>query len=71
MEFANRKSVHDDLRKYTHLSKDGGYIEVTEWVNGEGIDIVIENGDTKVVSLSYGELEAIEYLQKALMYEES
>ena len=30
MEFASRKSVHDDLKKYDYLSKDSGYVEVTE-----------------------------------------
>lgn len=69
MEFASRKSVHDDLKKYDYLSKDSGYVEVTEWVNGEGIDITIESGSTKLISLTYGELDAINHLQNALMYE--
>lgn len=69
MEFASRKSVHDDLKKYDYLSKDGGYVEVTEWVNGEGIDVTIESGSTKLISLTYGELDAINHLQNALRYE--
>lgn len=69
MEFASRKSVHDDLKKYDYLSKDSGYIEVTEWVNGEGIDVTIESDNTKLISLTYGELNAINYLQNALRYE--
>lgn len=69
MEFANRKSVHDDLKKYDYLSKDNGYIEVAEWVNGEGIDITIESSGVKLISLTYGELEAINHLQNALRYE--
>lgn len=67
MEFTSRKSVHDNLKKYDYLSKEG-YIEVTEWANGEGIDINIENGTNKYISLSYGELDAINYLQKSLEY---
>lgn len=69
MEFASRKSVHDDLKKYDYLSKDSGYVEVTEWVNGEGIDVTIESGGTKLISLTYGELDAINHLQNALRYE--
>ena len=69
MEFASRKSVHDDLKKYDYLSKDSGYIEVTEWANGEGIDVTIESGSTKLISLTYGELDAINHLQNALRYE--
>lgn len=69
MEFASRKSIHDDLKKYDYLSKDSGYVEVTEWVNGEGIDVTIESGSTKLISLTYGELDAINHLQNALRYE--
>lgn len=69
MEFASRKSVHDDLKKYDYLSKDSGYVEVTEWVNGEGIDVTIESDNTKLISLTYGELNAINHLQNALRYE--
>lgn len=69
MEFASRKSVHDDLKKYDYLSKDSGYIGVTEWLNGEGIDVTIESNGTKLISLTYGELDAINYLQNALRYE--
>ena len=69
MEFSSRKSVHDDLKKYDYLSKDSGYVEVTEWVNGEGIDVTIESDNTKLISLTYGELNAINYLQNALRYE--
>lgn len=68
MEFVNRKSVHDDLKKYDYLSKDSGYIEVTEWTNGEGIDITIEDNGLKLISLTYGELDAINHLQNALRY---
>ena len=63
MELSNRKSVNDKLRKYCHLAKDSDFIEVTEWVNGEGWDITIND---RVISLTYGELEAINYLTKAL-----
>ena len=66
MEFAKRKSVHDDLNKYCVLAKDTDFIDVTEWTNGEGWDITIND---KIISLTWGELEAINYLVKALDYE--
>lgn len=66
MEFAKRKSVYDDLNKYCVLAKDNDHIEVTEWTNGEGWDIIIKD---KIISLTYGELEAINYLVKVLDYE--
>lgn len=66
MEHYNRKSVTDSLKKYDHLAKDSDFIEVTEWHNGEGWDISIN--DNKLISLTWGQLEAISYLVKSLDY---
>ena len=48
MEHYNRKSVTDSLKKYDCLAKDSDFIEVTEWYNGEGWDISIN--DNKLIS---------------------
>lgn len=53
------------LKKYDHLAKDSDFIEVTEWANGEGWDICLND---KLISLTYGQLEAIKYLVKTLDY---
>lgn len=66
MKLVNKKSIHDDLKKYCVLAKDNDHIEVTEWTNGEGWDIIIND---KIISLTWGELDAINYLTKALAYE--
>lgn len=67
MEINKRKSIHDNLSKYDYLVKeDSEFIEVTEWTNEEGIDICINE---KQFSLSYGQLDAINYLTKTLQYE--
>lgn len=65
MEINNRISISDNLRKYCHHAKDGDFIEVTEWTNGEGWDIQMKDRN---ISLTYGELDAINYLIKALEY---
>lgn len=65
MEINNRISIYDNLRKYCHHAKDSDFIEVTEWTNGEGWDIQIKDRN---ISLTYGELDAINYLIKALEY---
>ena len=65
MEFVNRKSISDKLTKYDYLAKDDDFIEVTEWTNGEGYDIVIND---KIISLTDGQLDAINYLTKSLEY---
>lgn len=67
METNELKSVHDKLSKYDYFSSgDSDFIEVIEWANGEGWDVNV-NGN-KHISLSYGELEAINYLTKVLQY---
>lgn len=65
MEISERKSVSDNLRKYDYLAKDDDYIEVTEWGNGEGWDITLNE---QVISLTWGQLDAIDYLTKHLQY---
>lgn len=66
LEITQRKSVSDSLRKYDHLAKEDSFIEVTEWANGEGYDITI---DDKIISLTNGQLDAIYYLVETLMFQ--
>lgn len=66
MKISNKKSIYDDLQKYDCLKNKSSFIEITEWTNGEGWDITI---DEKIFSLTYGELEAIKYLTRVLDYE--
>lgn len=66
MKIYNRKSVSDDLKKYDYLSKEDDFIEVTEWSNGEGISVTI---NTTTFELTFGQLDAINYLSQALKYE--
>ena len=65
MEKVKRKSINDDLQKYDYLAKDYEFIEVTEWRNGEGWDISIND---KIIQLTIGQLDAINYLTKSLDY---
>lgn len=66
MKIYNKKSVSDDLKKYDYLSKEDDFIEVTEWSNGEGISITI---NMNTFELTFGQLDAINYLSQALKYE--
>lgn len=65
MKTENRKSISDDLKKYDFLAKDDDFITVTEWANGEGFDITIND---RIYSFTVGELEAIWYLVKSIDY---
>ena len=72
MKIVNRKSINDKLKKYNPCFKDSDYIEITEWVNGEGWDINMTCSDDFChISLHRDELEAINYLTKTLEYENS
>ncbi len=67
MEFNARTSVKDDLRKYDHLANKDSIIQVTQWANGEGWDISID--DEPVISLTWGQLDAINYLTNTIQYQ--
>lgn len=70
MERKDRKSINDYLNKYDYLAGDKDVIEVTQWANEEGIDVmIIKHSQTRTFSLSYGELDAISFLSKSLDYE--
>lgn len=73
MKIEDRKSVSDYLHKHDYLSNrdDGDMIEVTEWSNGEGWDInLLTKKDPQLFHLTRGQLDAINYLTKALEIEE-
>lgn len=72
VKIKNRISASDSLSKYDYLRNkdDKAFIEVTEWGNQEGIDISIEcEKESKLFSLTYGELAAINYLAKTIEYQ--
>lgn len=66
MKTGKRKAINDYLRKFDYLAKEDDFIEVTEWSNGEGISITI---NMNTFELTFGQLDAINYLSQALKYE--
>jgi hypothetical protein len=65
MEVQQVKQISGKLNKYDYLAKDSDIIQVTEWSNGEGYDIAINDS---IYSFTLGQLEAIDYLIKFLNY---
>lgn len=65
MKVNQRKTINDDLSKYCYFAKKDDFIEITEWTNGEGWDISFKD---KHIVLTSGELDAINFLTKALEY---
>ena len=66
MEIKNRRCIIEDLNKFDIMAKKDDFIEVCEWTNSEGFDITIM--DKKIISLTHGELDAIDFLTKTLYY---
>jgi len=63
IEVSERRAVFAQLKPYCMHSGDQDYMEVTEWSNGEGFDIVIDRkGDTERFSLTHGEWELLQVL---------
>ena len=55
----DRKAIVANLKDYGFGYDDSDFIELTEWYNGEGIDIQI---NLVSFSLSWTEFEALVYL---------
>ena len=66
MEKYNRKAVFCNLKEYDFSCKEHSYIEITEWKNGEGIDINAYNYSDRTISISWGEFKLIKKLVKEL-----
>jgi hypothetical protein len=47
---------------WCHMSKPHDFIEVTEWHNGEGVDVCINSNGEQRFSLTWGQYEALQAL---------
>jgi len=65
-----RDSIFADLGDFCHLSAKDAYIEITEWSNGDGYDIIVNSFQCNTISLTRGEIKAIVKLTKLLNKEE-
>ena len=59
----DRKSISANLNDFCYLNKPDSFIEVTEWSNGDGFDITIND---KITSFTRVELDAIQALVKKI-----
>lgn len=63
MEVNNRRAVFAELKDYCMHSGNHDYMELTEWSNGEGYDIIIDRKrGIERFSLSHGEWELLQVL---------
>lgn len=72
IEVGKRTSAYAMLNEFCTFSmgarkEKGDFLEVTEWANGEGYDIVIADvNGLKTVQLTCGQLEALKKCVKAI-----
>lgn len=52
-----------ELKPYCHFAKVHDFMEVTEWINGEGFDVYLSSvkGEHRI-SLTHGEWQALQVL---------
>jgi hypothetical protein len=70
MKIESRNSVSMKLKGVDYSAKEHDFIELCEWSNGEGWDVIIQRGDgnPKMLSLSFAELECINFLKDYLNF---
>ena len=63
IEVSQRRAVFAELKPYCHMSGPNDYIEVTEWSNGEGYDVVISHKDSiESFGITHGGFELLQVL---------
>ena len=63
MAFRKINAVITSLKDFCHFAKPGDYLEVCEWINGEGFNVSI-NG--KNFDMTWGQFEALKKAVKKL-----
>ena len=66
MKIEKRDSVLENIGEYCHLSKEFDHVEVSEWVNGEGIDIQVQSEGLHFISMTYGQFKLAKKMVKFL-----
>lgn len=63
MEITKRKAIFSEINSYCYLSKEHDYIEVTEWSNGDGVDVNITD---HYFSITWGQFKLLKKMMKKL-----
>jgi hypothetical protein len=67
MDKYTRVAVFDLLEDYCPLAKPEDFMEVSEWYNGEGVDVTIASVmGTNTTAFTWGQLKALKKLLKQL-----
>jgi hypothetical protein len=68
IELYKRDSAFASLKEFCIMSihKDGEFIEVSEWYNGEGFDVEVVTNNNMRFQLTHGQFDALKKLVKQL-----
>ncbi len=63
---SKRNSIFSELSEDDWSSEKDSYMEVTEWTNGEGYDVYINNYAARSISIGHNEFKLLKKLIKEL-----
>jgi len=66
IEKYKRETIFAKLNNYCYLAKEEDFIEITEWKNGDGVDLTLSSFRDRIIQLTWGELKAIKKLTKKI-----
>lgn len=66
-----RKSVNSQIGDYCYLSKEHDFIEVTEWQNGDGVDVFLSSSGEQRIAITWGQFKLLKKLVKQLENDET
>lgn len=66
LKIVKRNSIFSELSIDDWSSEKDSYIEVTEWTNGEGYDVHINNYGNRSISIGHNEFKLLKKLIKEL-----
>jgi len=61
-----RKAIFSGLKDYCIHAGEHDFIEVTEWTNGDGVDVLISSKTGAFFQMTYGEARLLKKLIKIL-----
>lgn len=63
----NRRTIFSDIGTHCALSKPDDFVEITEWTNGDGVDINISDATgNRTIPMTWGEFKLIKKMMKTI-----
>lgn len=66
IEESERTTLFAELHPYDPMAKRDEFIEVTEWTNGEGYDVIIKADPGAHFQISHGQFMALKKMIKSI-----